>query len=148
MSALFVGVACFAAHAFASLVWLAPSGEVVAGRPACDLRARNARPGDHAGSVACGAVGLLAGGGGQRVRAVCWLFAFSAVYKSVSLRILTQLARTPGHSLPLGAITVEYVRPEFEARVALLVRVGWAEWTADGILVTESGQRAPPAGSK
>ena len=49
--------------------------------------------------------------------AVCWLFAFSAVYKSVSLGVLRELARTPGHAIPLDAVTEDHMRPEFD--------VGW-----------------------
>ena len=58
--------------------------------------------------------------------AVVWLFAFSAVYKSVSLRILSQLARTPGNAIPFPVVTASYVVPEFEARVIVLEQMGCA----------------------
>jgi hypothetical protein len=70
---------------------------------------------------------------------VCWLFAFSAVYKSVSLRVLTHLDRAPGNALSLESVTEDYVRPEFEARVALLVKMGCADEVTGGYAATPQG---------
>lgn len=139
MNALLVGLCCFAAHVAVTLVWL----RVTRG-PSPVVRHAASALGTHAVGVLVGAwvagpfaywpVAAVSGFG-----AVCWLFAFSAVYKSVSLRILSQLSRTPGHLLPFEVIASDYVRPEFEARVAVLVKMGCAEDVADGYAATAAG---------
>ena len=137
MNALLVGLACFAARdRHARLAAVAGAHRQSRAR---DLGARNARDrrrveAQFAGPFAYWPAAAVSGFG-----AVCWLFAFSAVYKSVSLRILTQLARAPGHAMPLETITEEYVRPEFESRVALLVKMGCAEATDEGYAATATG---------
>jgi hypothetical protein len=139
MTALLVGLCCFAAHAAVTLVWLRLPGRT----PPVARHAVSAL-GTHALGVALAAwwVGPFAYWPAAAVSAfgaVCWLFAFSAVYKSVSLRILMELDRVPGRALPLDAITEEYVRPEFETRVSLLVTMDCAEETEAGFAVTERG---------
>jgi hypothetical protein len=57
----------------------------------------------------------------------------------VSLRILTQLDRTPGNAIPFVVIAREYVRPEFEARVTVLVKMNCAAETGDAYESTETG---------
>jgi hypothetical protein len=142
MIALLVGLACFAAHAAVSLVWLR-----LPGRTSPVARHAASALGTHVLGVGLAAwlVGPFAYWPAAAVSgfgAVCWLFAFSAVYKSVSLRLLVQLARSPGNALPVPTVTAEYVRPEFEARAALLVRMGYAAVTADGFAVTGAGNAA------
>jgi hypothetical protein len=142
MTALVVGLACFGAHAAVTLVWLRLPGRT----PPVARHALSALA-THVVGVALAArlVGPFAywpAAAVAAVGAVCWLFAFSAVYKSVSLRVLTQLARTPGHALPVGTITRRYVRPEFEARVAVLVRMGCASETEGGYAATGKGAAA------
>jgi hypothetical protein len=139
MTALLVGFACFLAHAAVTLAWLRLPGRT----PPVARHAASAL-GTHALGVAVAAwvVGPFAYWPAAAVSAfgaVCWLFAFSAVYKSVSLRILTQLARTAGGALPLETVTEEHVRPEFAARVAVLVAMGCAEEVEGGYAVTERG---------
>ena len=139
MTGLLVGLVCFALHAAVTLIWL----RVRRGPPPVARHAASAL-GTHAVGVA-GAVFVAgpfaywpaAAVGG--FLAVCWLFAFSAVYKSVSLRILTHLDRTPGNALSLDAVTEDYVRPEFEARVAVLVKMGCAGELPDGYAATAKG---------
>jgi hypothetical protein len=142
MTGLQVGLWCFALHAAATLVWLRAPGPLapVARHAASAL-------GTHALGVAAAAawVGPFAYWPAAAVSgfgAACWLFAFSAVYKSVSLRILTQLDRSPGGALPFEVITADHVRPEFAARVAVVVRMGWAEEGEGGFVTTGAGRDA------
>jgi hypothetical protein len=139
MTALLVGLGCFAAHVAVTLVWLR-----VSRGPSPVSRHAASALGTHFVGVLVGAwvAGPFAYWPAAAVSgfgAVCWLFAFSAVYKSVSLRILSQLSRTPGSALPFDAIARDYVRPEFEARVAVLVRMGCAEEVAGGYAATAPG---------
>ncbi len=139
MIALLVGLCCFLLHAAVTLCWLR-----LPGRVSPVARHGVSAIGTHVLGIVWGAqlIGPFAYWPAAAVSgfgAVCWLFAFSAVYKSVSLRILTQLARTPGNALSLESITGEHVRPEFAARVAVLVRMGCAEETAEGYTITGKG---------
>jgi hypothetical protein len=139
MTGLIVGLGCFAFHVAVSLVWLRRPG-------------RSSPVVRHAASalVTHGLVVFLAawwvGPFGYWPAAavsgfgtVVWLFAYSAVYKSVSLRILGEINRSPGHSLPIATITEQYVRPEFESRIAVLVRMGCARKSDRGYEVTRKG---------
>lgn len=139
MTGLLVGLCCFAMHAVASLVWLR-----LRRGPALVVRHALSAVGTHALGVALAA--FLAGpfaywpaAALSGFLAVCWLFAFSAVYKSVSLRVLAELERTPGHTLTLEVITDSYVRPEFENRVTVLVKMGCAEEVAGAYSPTPKG---------
>ena len=137
--ALLVGAAAFSGHVFLTLILLR-----LPGRLSPVVR--------HAGSAATTHVaGAILGGlvvepfpywpfaAVTGFGAVVWLFAFSAVYKSVSLRILSQLARTPGNAIPLPEVTSRYVVPEFEARVAVLEQMGCAEVVEKGHGLTPKG---------
>jgi hypothetical protein len=141
MIALFIGLGCFALHMAVTLLWLRLPGRVSSvGRHAISAFAT------HLFGVAL-AIWLVESFAYWPVAAVSgflaagWLFAFSAVYKSVSLRILTQLDRTTGHELPFKTITEEFVRPEFAARIMVLVKMGLAEETPNGYALTEKGRR-------
>jgi hypothetical protein len=139
MTALLVGLACFAMHAVVTLVWLR-----LPGRTSPVVRHLASALGAHAVCVAVAAqvVGPFAYWPAAAVSgflAVCWLFAFSAVYKSVSLRILTELDRVLGHAMPLEIVTEDYVRPEFATRVALLVKMGCGSESGGEYEVTEKG---------
>ncbi|MFO0822107.1 MAG: hypothetical protein U0792_03140 [Gemmataceae bacterium] len=139
MNAILVGLGCFVAHVAVTLVWLR-----ISRGPSPVARHATSALFTHVLGVVIAAnlmhtlaywpVAAVSGFG-----AVCWLFAFSAVYKSVSLRILTQLDRTPGHSLPFAAIATEFVQPEFVARVGVLVKMRCAVEVPDGFLATETG---------
>lgn len=139
MIALFVGLMCSAAHVVVSLVWLRLPGRMSpVGRHAASALGTHVTvivlAGQFLEPFAYWPVAAVSGFG-----AVCWLFAFSAVYKSVSLRILRQLAHTPGHAMPITTITEDYVRPEFEARVALLVKLDCANALGDLYAIAERG---------
>lgn len=141
MTALLIGAGCFCAHLVLTLVLLRLPGRTspVARHAASALVT-------HVLGVALAAawlgpfpywpVAAVSGFG-----AVCWLFAFSAVYKSVSLRILIQLARKHDHSLPLAAITEDYVWPEFTARCDVLISMGCATPAETGYEITAKGKQ-------
>ena len=139
MTSLLVGLLCFALHVAVTLVWLRLPGRTSpVARHAVSALGTNvvvvALAAYRIGSFAYWPAAAVSGFG-----AVCWLFAFSAVYKSVSLRILTQLDRVPDGALPLDAITKEHVRPEFAARAMVLVKMNCVEEAEDGYVVTEKG---------
>ena len=144
MTGLFVGLVCFALHVAVSLVWLRlPGGLSPVARHAISALATHV-----VGVVTAGWLGVAfaywPAAAVSGFCAVCWLFAYSAVYKSVSLRILAELERSPDRALPLETITDEYVRPEFESRVVVLVRMGCAEDVEDGYAITSKGNRYRP----
>ena len=63
--------------------------------------------------------------------ALCFLTAFGAIYKSISLRILLDLLNRPDRSERLEAILDRYVRREsYQARLSILV--------ADGLTTQET----------
>lgn len=70
-----------------------------------------------------------------------WLFVFSAVYKSVSLGVLCELARLPQGELPLEEITRRHVAPRFAERIDLLVAGGLVRREGDGYAITSQGKR-------
>jgi hypothetical protein len=139
MTELLVGLGSFTLHVAVTLIWLRWPGRV-------SLVARHAASafGTHALGIALAAavIGPLAYWPVAAVNGflvVGWLFAFSAVYKSVSLRILTQLDRAPGRALHFESIVDEFIRPEFAARIGVLVTMGCAEQTGDGFATTGKG---------
>jgi hypothetical protein len=139
MTGLLVGLGCFLFHVAVSLVWLRRPGRTspVARHAASAL-------GTHAigvflaalwvGPFAYWSAAAMSGFG-----AVVWLFGYSAVYKSVSLSILRELSRSPGQVVPIETIVDRYVRPEFENRAQVLVRMGCARETERGYEVTRRG---------
>jgi len=141
MTELLIGLGCFALHVAVTLTWLR-----LPGRRSPVARHAISAFGTHFVGMALG--GWLMGAFSYwPVAAVSgflatgWLFAFSAVYKSVSLRILAQLQRAPGHVLEFESIAKEYVHPEFMARIMLLVKMGFAEETHGGYALTVKGSR-------
>ncbi|MCE9561369.1 MAG: hypothetical protein K8U57_04885 [Planctomycetes bacterium] len=139
MNSLLVGLACFAAHVAVTLIWL----RIRRGPSPVTRHAASALSTHIIGVIV--AANLVEGFAYWPVAAVsgfgavCFLFAFSAVYKSVSLRILTQLDRTPGNAIPFVVIARDYVQPEFEARVAVLVKMDCAAELDGGYVATETG---------
>lgn len=139
LAALFVGAGCFAAHVLFTLVLLRVPGRM----PPVARHAASALFTHVGGVVVAGlALGSLpywpiaaASGFG----AVGWLFAFSAVYKSVSLRILSRLAEAPDNAIPFDVVTAVYVLPEFETRVGVLTTMGCVEPAGGGHALTAKG---------
>jgi hypothetical protein len=70
-----------------------------------------------------------------------WLYAFSAVYKSISLGILQVLHAAPGGGVALEYIARNFALPRFAERVDLLVAGGLAAKTEGGYTITPEGVR-------
>ncbi len=141
MIGITVGIGCFVLHAMIVLLWLRQPGKFppVARHFVSALSTHlvvviiTAR---FLGQLDYWPIAAVSG-----FLAVCWLFAFSAVYKSVSLRVLTQLATHSQQRLPLARISACYVRPEFQARVVVLQAMGCVEEVQSGLIVTAKGKR-------
>jgi hypothetical protein len=74
--------------------------------------------------------------------AVAYLFAFSAVYKSISLGVLRALNKAPRHRLELASISRDLVLPRFAERIELLIANGLVLSTTEGYSLTVRGRRA------
>ena len=142
LTALLVGAGCTAAHVPLTLLLLRAPGRA-------SPVARHALSAALTHVIGVAAAGFLVGpfpywpaAAASGFGAVVWLFAFSAVYKSVSLKVLTRLAATPGGELPFDAITGDYVRAEFTARAEVMVALGWVRDGPDGFELTPAGAAA------
>jgi hypothetical protein len=71
--------------------------------------------------------------------AMLYVFAFGAVYKSVSLEILLDLAHRPGGSAELADIVDRKVPEIFRGRTEILVSGGQVERTGCAFAVTAAG---------
>ena len=69
-----------------------------------------------------------------------YVFAFGAVYKSVSLEILLDLAQRPEHAALLSHIVDRKVPEVFRGRTDILVSVGQVEPTDTRFAVTAAGR--------
>jgi hypothetical protein len=69
------------------------------------------------------------------------LFASCAVYKSVSLAILAELARQPDHSVPLDEISDRHVLADFLGRIRIRVEAGLVARSGDRFHLTDAGRR-------
>jgi hypothetical protein len=141
MIAFLVGIIGFAAHVLVTTCWLR-----LPARTAPVIRHAFSAITTHAAVIgfwACcvGKFDYWPAAAVNGFGVVIWLFAFSAVYKSVSLRILTTLAQTPAQQMPLDEVTHAYVRPEFVTRAALLVQLGYAIEQPNGYVITAQGKR-------
>jgi hypothetical protein len=68
------------------------------------------------------------------------LFAYSAVYKSISLGMLTALGHQ-GAGLTLRQVTAEHILPSFMTRIHLLIAAGYVTVSDGRFRVTEAGRR-------
>lgn len=74
--------------------------------------------------------------------ALCFLTAFGAIYKSISLRILLDLLNRPNRSERFEAILDRYVQREsYQARLSILVADGLATQETAGFQLTPKGRR-------
>lgn len=73
--------------------------------------------------------------------AMAYVFAFGAVYKSVSLDILLNLANRPGREAAVSDIVERQIPSLFCARTAILVDGGLAACAGSSFVVTASGQK-------
>jgi hypothetical protein len=70
------------------------------------------------------------------------LMVFGAVYKSISLHILLDLARAPSRRLSAEELFSRYIEQEsFEARIQLMIAQGLAVHSRDGIALSPKGYR-------
>jgi hypothetical protein len=75
--------------------------------------------------------------------AVCWWFFFvlsTAIYVSISARILRVLAASPGHRLSTGEIYQSCIETPFRERAEFLVVAGLARHDKDGYRITAAGR--------
>ena len=71
-----------------------------------------------------------------------FLVFFLVVYRSVSLRLLSELLDRPGHREAYDALLDDYLRLEtLEARLGLLIETGNAGRTEAGLQLTDRGRR-------
>ncbi len=138
-TALLVGAGCFGSHLLLTLLLLRLPGRVApvarhAGSAAFTHVAGVVFAAITLGPIPYWPIAAVSGFG-----AVGWLFAFSAVYKSVSLRILSHLAEAPRSAIPFEEVTACFVLPEFQSRVKVLEAMGCAEAITEGYALTEKG---------
>lgn len=69
-----------------------------------------------------------------------YVFAFGAVYKSVSLELLLDLARRPGHAATFSDIVEHRIADIFRARIEILVDGGQVERAGSSFVVTSAGR--------
>lgn len=69
-----------------------------------------------------------------------YVFAFGAVYKSVSLEILLDVAQRPGHAAPLADIVGRLAPDIFRRRTNILVEGGQVERIGASFAVTTKGR--------
>ena len=73
---------------------------------------------------------------------IAFLMVFGAVYKSISLRILSELFDRPHHSEHYDAIRKRYIeRSSFTERTRILRSLGWADENGERLVLTEKGLR-------
>lgn len=137
---LLVGCGCATAHVALTLVLLRLPGRVSpVARHAASAAVTHAA-GVVLAAVVLGPLPYWPAAAAAGFGAVCGLFAFSAVYKSVSLRILSRLAAAEGNRLPFDVVTADYVLPEFTARIGVLQAMGCAAADGDGFALTPKGR--------
>jgi hypothetical protein len=70
-----------------------------------------------------------------------YVFAFGAVYKSVSLEILLDLSARPERKGPLSEIVEQQVPPLFRGRIEILLDGGLVEQVDTGFAPTGTGRK-------
>ncbi|WP_244548985.1 hypothetical protein [Bradyrhizobium canariense] len=73
--------------------------------------------------------------------AMSYIFAFGAVYKSVSLEILLDLAKRPNREVLLSDIVEHQVPNLFRGRTDILVEAGFAECVGSSFVATAAGRK-------
>lgn len=69
-----------------------------------------------------------------------YLFGYSALYKSVSLRMLVMLSNGSDQTLTLSSMESEFVRRNFDARAEMLIRAHMIRTTPVGLELSCRGQ--------
>jgi hypothetical protein len=80
------------------------------------------------------------GAAGFALPVMAYVFVFGAVQKSVSLRMLSDLHRTPDGRLTLDELTERVARRDFDARIDLLLEKGYVTRHGTGFAPTERGK--------
>lgn len=70
-----------------------------------------------------------------------FLFAYSAIYKSISLRLLVESAQAYPDSVSIEKLHRDAVLPRFKDRINLLLAGGQLEVKGDLLVVTNQGKR-------
>jgi predicted transcriptional regulator len=73
---------------------------------------------------------------------IAWLYAFSAVYKSISLGILQALHTAPEQRMTVDNVALDFALPRFAERIDLLVKGGLVTQTKNGYAITPQGLKA------
>ncbi|MCW4116987.1 hypothetical protein NPA31_018670 [Aurantimonas sp. MSK8Z-1] len=77
---------------------------------------------------------------------LCFLMVFGAVYKSISLRILLDLSRRPGHRDGYDAVMARYIVEEsYQSRLSVILENGYATVNSGHYALTERGRRLATA---
>ena len=124
MTALLVGLACFALHAVVTLIWLRLQEEYRRLRGTQLRRSAHTSSGSQLATLVVGPFAYWPAAAANGFLAIGWLFAFSAVYKSVSLRILTHLDRVLDHSLTVDAIAEQICPCRVRGPRRVLMKMG------------------------
>jgi hypothetical protein len=69
---------------------------------------------------------------------LCFLMAFGAIYKSISLRVVAHLWKRPDSR---DALAREVLEASFHERLAIAVAKGYAERSGERLALTEKGRR-------
>ena len=73
---------------------------------------------------------------------LCFLMVFGAVYKSISLRVLDQLALSSADRVHEKVLSDAYIKSEsFDRRLDVILENGYAEKTVAGYSLLPKGQR-------
>ena len=72
---------------------------------------------------------------------IFWLFAFSAVYKSVSLSMLLRLNAAPQKDIAIPQFTAALIQPTFTDRIRVLEKMGYITAGDEAYDITPSGER-------
>jgi hypothetical protein len=72
---------------------------------------------------------------------LCFLMAFGAVYKSISLRVVAYLYRSPNHSASPQALERDILERSYQERLAILADRRYADRAEDRLTLTRSGER-------
>ena len=68
-----------------------------------------------------------------------YIYLFGAVYKSISLRLLLELADRPGRSIELSEISDQRIPIMFAERTDILIEGGWVVRSDDTFSATPAG---------
>jgi len=72
---------------------------------------------------------------------LCFLMAFGALYKSISLRIMSDLSKTPSKTEVYDQVVARYIAAEsYQSRLAVILKNGLAVRMKDRLALTPRGR--------